>query len=310
MAAVQDTGRPGGQPRLAARSRRLGERAIIASLALAAGISILVTIGIVAALLFPTIEFFAEISPREFFTTTTWAPLFADAKFGVIPLLVGTLSITFWASLVALPLGLGTAVYLSEYAHPRVRATVKPALEVLTGIPTVVLGYFALTVFTPFLRGFWDIEVFNAFSAGVIVGVLLLPTVASLSEDAMRAVPNSLRQGAAGLGANRFQISVRVVIPAAISGIVASFVIGVSRAIGETTIVLLAAGQMARISLWPGESVQTMTSFIAATGSGDVPTGSIEYKTIFAVGLTLFVITLVLNILSIRLVRRFREVYE
>ncbi len=302
---------PGGRPRLAARSRRLGERAIIGALALAAVVSILVTAGIVIALLIPSIEFFGEISPGEFFTTAKWAPLFEPPAFGVLPLIAGTLSTTFWACLVCLPLGLGTAIYLSEYAHPRVRKTVKPVLEVLAGIPTVVLGYFALTFLTPLIRDIgWQVEIFNAFSAGIIIGILLLPTVASLSEDAMRAVPSALREGAYGLGSNRFQVSTRVIVPAAISGIIASFVLGVSRAIGETTIVLLAAGQLARASFWPGESALTMTAFIAGTGSGDVPTGSIEYKTIFAVGLTLFVITFALNIVAIRLVRRFREEYE
>jgi len=302
---------PGGQPRLAARSRRLGEKAIIASLAAAASVSVFVTIGILIALIVPSIEFLQEVSLSEFFGSTDWAPLFEPARFGVIPLLAGTLSITFWASLVALPCGLGTAIYLSQYASPRVRRIVKPTLEVLTGIPTVVLGYFALTFITPLLRDLgWQVEIFNAFSAGITVGILLLPTVASLSEDAMSAVPQSLKQGAVGLGANRFQVTIKVVIPAAISGIVGSFVIGVSRAIGETTIVLLAAGQMARVSLYPGESVQTMTAFIAAAGSGDIPTGSIEYKTIFMVGLTLFVITLALNAVAIRVVRRYREVYE
>ena len=301
----------GGRPRLAATSRRLGERAIIGALALAAVVSVLVTVGIVVALLVPTAEFFADISPAEFFGTADWAPLFEPPAFGVLPLIVGTLSTTFWACLVALPLGLGTAIYLSEYARPRVRRTVKPVLEVLAGIPTVVLGYFALTVLTPFLRDLgWQVEIFNAFSAGVIIGILLLPTVASLSEDAMTAVPSSLREGSFGLGANRFQVSTRVVVPAAISGIIASFVLAISRAIGETTIVLLAAGQLARVSFWPGESVMTMTAFIAGTGSGDVPTGSIEYKTIFAVGMTLFVLTFILNIISIRMVRRFREIYE
>ncbi len=301
----------GGRPRLAATSRRLGERAIIGALALAAVVSVLVTVGIVVALLVPSVEFFSEISFAEFFGTTEWAPLFEPPAFGVLPLIIGTLSTTFWACLVALPLGLGTAIYLSEYARPRVRKTVKPVLEVLAGIPTVVLGYFALTVLTPFLRDLgWQVEIFNAFSAGVIIGILLLPTVASLSEDAMTAVPSSLREGSFGLGANRFQVSTRVVVPAAISGIIASFVLAISRAIGETTIVLLAAGQLARVSFWPGESVMTMTAFIAGTGSGDVPTGSIEYKTIFAVGITLFVLTFILNIISIRMVRRFREIYE
>ncbi len=311
MAIASPTTEGGGRPRLAATSRRLGERAIIGALALAAVISVLVTVGIVIALLVPSIEFFSEISLAEFFGSADWAPLFEPPAFGVLPLIIGTLSTTFWACLVALPLGLGTAIYLSEYARPRVRRTVKPVLEVLAGIPTVVLGYFALTVLTPFLRDLgWQVEIFNAFSAGVIIGILLLPTVASLSEDAMTAVPSSLREGSFGLGANRFQVSTRVVVPAAISGIVASFVLAISRAIGETTIVLLAAGQLARVSFWPGESVMTMTAFIAGTGSGDVPTGSIEYKTIFAVGMTLFVLTFILNIISIRMVRRFREIYE
>lgn len=311
MAIAAPPRSPGGQPPLTARSRRLGERTIIGALALAAGVSVLVTVGILVALLLPSIEFFAEISPAEFFGTATWAPLFEPPAFGVLPLIVGTLSTTLWACLVCLPLGLGTAIFLSEYAPARVRATVKPVLEVLAGIPTVVLGYFALTVLTPTLRSLgWQVEIFNAFSAGIIIGILLLPTVASLSEDAMKAVPSALREGSFGLGANRFQVATRVVVPAATSGIIASFVLAVSRAIGETTIVLLAAGQLARTSFWPGDSVMTMTAFIAGTGSGDVPTGSIEYKTIFAVGLTLFAITLVLNIISIRLVRRFREVYE
>ena len=311
MAIASPPTEGGGRPRLAATSRRLGERAIIGALALAAVISVLVTVGIVIALLVPSIEFFSEISLAEFFGSADWAPLFEPPTFGVLPLIIGTLSTTFWACLVALPLGLGTAIYLSEYARPRVRRTVKPVLEVLAGIPTVVLGYFALTVLTPFLRDLgWQVEIFNAFSAGVIIGILLLPTVASLSEDAMTAVPSSLREGSFGLGANRFQVSTRVVVPAAISGIIASFVLAISRAIGETTIVLLAAGQLARVSFWPGESVMTMTAFIAGTGSGDVPTGSIEYKTIFAVGMTLFVLTFILNIILIRMVRRFREIYE
>ncbi len=293
------------------RRKRTGERVVIGTLASAAIVSILVTIGIVLALLVPSLEFFRDISLGEFFTTTTWAPLFTPPSYGVVPLLVGTLSTTFWACVICLPLGLGSAIYLSEYASRRVRAVVKPVLEVLAGIPTVVLGYFALTFLTPLLRSMgWQVDIFNAFSAGVIIGVLLLPTVASLSEDAMKAVPSSLREGSFGLGANRFQVSIRVVVPAAVSGIAASMVLAVSRAIGETTIVLIAAGQLAQTTLMPGDAVQTMTAFIAATGSGDVSVGTIAYKTIFAVGLTLFVITLALNIVAIRMVRRFREVYE
>ncbi len=284
---------------------------MIGALALCAAISILVTVGIVIALLVPSLQFFGEVSPVEFFTTTDWAPLFKPASFGVLPLIVGTLNTTLWACVVCLPLGLATAIYLSEYAHPKARAVIKPVLEVLAGIPTVVLGYFALTFLTPLLRTLgWQVEIFNAFSAGIIIGILLLPTVASLSEDAMKAVPSSLREGSFGLGANRFQVSTRVVVPAAISGIAASFVLAISRAIGETTIVLIAAGQLAQTTMRPGSTVETMTAFIAATGAGDVPVGSISYKTIFAVGLTLFVITFVLNIFAIRMVRRFREVYE
>ncbi len=284
---------------------------MIGALAVCAAISILVTIGIVVALLVPSLQFFGEVSPVEFFTSTDWAPLFKPASFGVLPLIVGTLNTTLWACLVCLPLGLATAIYLSEYAHPRARAVIKPVLEVLAGIPTVVLGYFALTFLTPLLRDLgWQVEIFNAFSAGIIIGVLLLPTVASLSEDAMKAVPSSLREGSFGLGANRFQVSTRVVVPAAISGIAASFVLAISRAIGETTIVLIAAGQLPQTTMRPGSTVETMTAFIAATGAGDIPVGSISYKTIFAVGLTLFVITFVLNIFAIRMVRRFREVYE
>jgi phosphate transport system permease protein len=298
-------------PRLRAKRRRWGEVAIKSLLGLCALVSVLTTAGIVAALLEPAIEFFREISLVEFFTAERWAPLFEPSSFGIRPLVVGTLSVTLWACLVAVPFGLGAAIYLSEYARPRVRRTLKPALEVLAGIPTVVFGYFALTFFTPLLRDVGiEVETFNALSAGIVMGIMLIPTVASLSEDAMSAVPQELRDGAYALGATRLQVSTRIVVPAAISGIVASFVLAVSRAIGETMIVLIAAGQLARVSFDPREAIETMTAFIAATGTGDVPTGSIEYKTIFAVGLTLFVITFVMNLVSIRLVRRYREIYE
>jgi phosphate transport system permease protein len=224
---------------------------------------------------------------------------------------VGTLSVTFWASLVFIPFGLGAAIYLSEYARPRVRRILKPALEVLAGIPTVVFGYFALTFFTPFLRDLGiEVDTFNALSAGIVMGIMLIPTVASLSEDAMGAVPQELRDGAYALGSSRVQVSTRIVVPAAVSGIVASYVLAISRGVGETMIVLIAAGQLARVTFDPREAIETMTAFIAATGTGDVPTGSIEYKTIFAVGLTLFVITFAMNLVAIRLVRRFREIYE
>ena len=247
----------------------------------------------------------------DFFSGDRWAPLFEPASFGVQPLLAGTLAVTFWACLVALPLGLGAAIYLSEYARPRARSILKPALEVLAGIPTVVYGFFALTFFTPLLQDVGiQVGTFNVLSAGLVMGVMLIPTVASVSEDAMSAVPQDLRDGAYGLGASRLQVSTRIVVPAAISGIIASYVLAISRAVGETMIVLIAAGGLAQITADPREPAQTMTAFIGATGLGDVPTGSIEYKTIFAVGLTLFVITFAMNIISIRLVRRFREIYE
>jgi phosphate transport system permease protein len=297
--------------RITQTRRRWGEQAIKGLLALCALVSVATTLGIVVALVEPALEFFDEVSVRDFLTGTEWTPLFEPARFGVVPLVAGTLAVTFWAMLVAMPLGLGAAIYLSEYARPRVRKTLKPALEVLAGIPTVVFGYFALLFVSPLLRDIGlNAEVFNVLSAALVIGVMLIPTVASLSEDAMTAVPHALRDGAYGLGASKFQVSTRIVVPAAISGIVASYVLAISRAVGETMIVLLAAGLQPRIDWNPLHSIETMTAFIAATGQGDVPTGSIEYKTIFAVGLTLFVITFALNIVAIRLVRRFREVYE
>jgi phosphate transport system permease protein len=297
--------------RLTASRRRYGETAIKGVLFLCATVSILTTVGIVVALAGPTIDFFGEVSIGEYFTGTRWAPLFSPSDFGVLPLVLGTLSTTFWACVVALPFGLGAAIYLSEYARPRSRRWLKPALEVLAGIPTVVYGYFALTFVTPLLRDVGlDVTIFNALSAGLVMGVMILPTVASLSDDAMTAVPMALREGAFGLGASRMQVSTRVVVPAALSGIVASFVLGISRAVGETMIVTIAAGQQPTLTLNPLQAIETMTTYIAQVGIGDVPTGSVEYKTIFAVGATLFVATFVMNYVSIRLVRKYREVYE
>ena len=291
---------------------RPGELVVQAVLFAAAVISVLTTVGIVLSLLLPALEFFGEVSPVDFFTGTTWAPLFLDAHFGVLPLVVGTLMISFWSSLVAFPLGVGVAIYLSEYAAPKATAFLKPILEILAAIPTVVLGYFALTFMTPFLRDQigLQVEVFNALSASLVLGIMLIPTIATLSEDAMAAVPRDLRDGGYALGADKLQVSTRIVVPAAISGIIAAFVLGFSRAVGETMIVLIAAGQLAQITFDPRQTIETITAFIGATGNGDVPTGSIEYKTIFAVGLTLFVMTLVMNLVSIRLVRKYREVYE
>ena len=293
---------------------RYGELVVRTILFVAALVAVATTVAIIAALLFPTVQFFQQVPITEFLFGTTWKPLISPQEFGVLPLVTATLVITVIASLVALPLGLGAAIYLSEYAHPRVRQSLKPTLEVLAGIPTVVYGFFALTFMTPILKAIVPGDslpgTFNALSAALIMGVMIIPTVASLSEDAMAAVPNSLRQGAYALGSNKRQVSTRVVVPAALSGIAASFILGISRAIGETMIVTVAAGLLAQLTFNPLEPMETMTAFIAATGNGDVPTGSIEYKTIFAVGSLLFVFTLLLNLLSIRLVRRFREVYE
>jgi phosphate transport system permease protein len=298
-------------PALRASRRRYGELAIKLVLALCALISVATTVGIVVALLAPSIDFFREISIWDFLTGTSWYPLFEPGSFGVLPLLVGTLLVTLWACIVCLPFGLGSAIYLSEYARPRTRKILKPALEVLAGIPTVVFGFFALTFVTPLLRDIGlQVDVFNALSAGIVMGVMLIPTVASLSEDAMTAVPQTLRDGAYALGSTKLQVATRTVVPAAVSGIVASFVLAISRAVGETMIVLIAAGQLPQLVFDPRAQIETMTAFIGATGNGDVPRGSIEYKTIFAVGITLFVMTFVLNVISIRLVRRFREVYE
>ena len=302
-------------PTLRRTRPRWGERAIFGALFLCAAVSILTTVAIVASLIEPTIEFFKEVPIGDFFTGKEWAPLFSPPAFGSLPIIVGTLSTTFWALIICIPFGLGAAIYLSEYAHPRVRGILKPVLEVLAGIPTVVYGFFALTFVTPLIQDlwFWSEDkpgIFNAFSAGIVMGIMILPTVASLSEDAMRAVPRGLREGAYGLGASRLQVATRVVVPAAISGIVASFVLGISRAVGETMIVLIAAGGTPNFTFDPREAVQTMTAFIASTGIGDVATGTTAYKTIFAVGSTLFVATFAMNLLSIRLVRRFREVYD
>ncbi len=292
---------------------RLGERVIEAVLFLAALISVLTTIGIIIAIIGPTIDFFQEpaVSLWDFLTGTEWTVLFADQNFGVLPLVTATLTTTVIALLVAIPIGLGAAIYLAEYASPRARKVLKPILEVLAGIPTVVYGFFALAFITPeLLQRFLEIGTFSMLSAGLVMGIMIVPTVASLSEDAMTAVPQSLRDGAYGLGSTRMQVATKVVVPAAISGIVAAFVLGISRAVGETMIVVLAAGSTPNLTLNPLEPAQTMTAFIAQAASGDQPTGSIGYESLFAVAALLFVITVVMNFISIRLVRRFRQEYE
>ena len=309
MTSADVTPRP--ELRLRAERRRIGEDVVKGVLALCAFVSVGTTVGIVIALFVPAFEFFREVPIGEFLTGTDWAPLFEPPSFGVLPLVSGTLLVTGIASVVGLPLGLGSAIYLSEYAGPRTRGFLKPALEILAGIPTIVFGYFALTFMTPLLRELGiDVQIFNALSAGLVMGVMLVPTVASLSEDAMASVPRDLRDGAYALGSTKVQVATRIVVPAAVSGIFASFVLAISRAIGETMIVLVAAGQQPNLTFDPREAVETMTAFIAATGAGDIPTGSLEYKTIFAVGATLFVLTLAMNVVAIRLVRKYREVYE
>jgi phosphate transport system permease protein len=268
-------------------------------------------VGIVVALFEPAIEFFRDVSIVDFLTGTDWAPLFEPASFGVLPLVAGTLLVTVCACLVCIPFGLGAAIYLSEYAQRRTRRILKPLLEILAGIPTVVYGYFALTFVTPRLQDLGlPVGVFSALSAGLVMGVMLLPTVASISEDSMAAVPRELRDGAYALGSTRLQVSTLIVVPAAISGIIASFVLAISRAVGETMIVLIAAGGQPNWTWNPLQAVQTMTAFVASVAQGDVATGTTAYKTIFAVGATLFVMTFAMNLVAIRLVRRFREVYE
>lgn len=282
---------------------------------LCAMVSVLTTVGIVYTLLTETLNFFKEVSLVEFFTSTKWAPLIAPKSYGVLPLMGGTFMITIIACLVAMPIGLASAIYLSEYAPNRVRKIVKPILEVLAGVPTIVYGYFALSFVTPLIQWFFgeiigiQVSIFNALSAGMVVGIMIIPMIASLSEDAMLAVPRSLRNGAYALGSTRFEVALKIVVPAALSGIISSFVLAFSRAIGETMIVTVAAGSTPKLTGNPLESIQTMTAYIVQVSLGDTPHGSLEYGSIFAVGLTLFVITLVLNLLAQYVSRRFREEY-
>lgn len=302
----------GEAPSLRSSSRRIGERMILSVLFGAAVVTVLTTVGIVVSLLFPAIQFFREIPIVNFLTGTQWTPNFQDTSYGVLPLVVGTLWTTGIALVVAVPLGLGAAMLLSEYATDRLRRVLKPVLEVLAGIPSVVYGFFALQFIGPeLLNGLLNLEVgtFNVLQAGLVLGIMIIPTVASLAEDAMSAVPQALRQGSAALGANRMQTTLKVVFPAAISGIIAAVVLGISRAVGETMIVAIAAGSRAQITADPREDAQTMTGYIASAATGENAVGSLAYNTLFAVGLALFAVTLLINAISIRLVRRFREVY-
>lgn len=297
-----------GTPARAAR-----ERAVGLLLFLTAALSVAITAAIIWSLFSEAINFFRdpEVTVAEFFTGTRWTPQFAEKHFGIWPLVNGTLMVTAGSALVALPLGMLSALYLSEFASPRTRSLLKPLLEILFGIPTVVYGYFALTFVTPLLRQFIPgISIFNALSASLVMGVMILPMVSSLSEDALHAVPDALRQGAYALGATRWEVASRVVVPAALSGVLASFILGISRAIGETMLVTIAAGQLAQLTLDPRDPIMTMTAYIVNVSLGDTPYGSIEYRSIFAVGLVLFLITLGVNVLSNWIVARYREVYQ
>jgi len=263
----------------------------------------------------PAIEFFRDVSIVDFLTGTSWTPTFAQKSYGVLPLVVGTLLVTSIALVIAIPLGIGSAIYLAEYASDRARTLLKPVLELLAGVPTVVYGFVALFALNPILQKYWPggsgPSFQNLLVAGIAMGVMIVPTIASISEDAMSAVPHSLREGAYALASTKMQVATRVVVPAAISGIVAAVVLGISRAIGETMIVTIAGGLISsEVDFNPLHAIETMTAYIAAVSSGDIPVGSIEYKSVFAVGLLLFVVTFVLNAFSIRLVRKFREVYE
>jgi phosphate transport system permease protein len=295
--------------------RRPGETVIQGLLVLAAAVSIATTVGIVVALAGPTVEFFQSVSLREFFVGTRWTPTFTPESYGVLPLVVSTVITTLIAVAIAIPLGLGTAIYLAEYATDRTRRALKPVIEVLAGVPTVVYGFFALFALNPILQRWWPGDEGPAFQnlliAGIVIGIMIIPTVASVSEDAMSAVPRSLREGAYALASSPMQVATRVVVPAAISGIVASFVLGISRALGETMIVAIAGGLTSdRIQTDPTEGAATLTAFIANIASGDIPVDSLDYRSVFAVGALLFAFTFVLNLISIRMVRRFREVYE
>ncbi len=273
--------------------------------------SVFVTFGIIAVLFFETYEFFKEVSIIDFLIDTQWTPLFAEKHFGILPLFAGTFLSTVIAMAVSLPIGLISAIYLSEYASEKLRAVIKPILEVLAAVPTVVYGYFALLFVTPILQKFIpDLSGFNSLSPGIVMGIMIIPIIASLSEDAMHAVPMTLREGALALGSTKFQVSIKVVLPAAFSGIAASFILGVSRAVGETMIVAIAAGQQPRLTLNPLVPIETVTAYIVQVSLGDTPTGTIEYKTIFAAGMSLFVVTFFLNMISYWLKKRFREEYE
>jgi phosphate transport system permease protein len=296
---------------LVASKKRWGEKILRLVFFLCAFISVVTTICVIAILAYETLSFFQEVSVTEFLFGTEWRPLLEPKAYGILPLLAGTMLIVIGSSLVALPVGLACAVYLSEFASDRARSIVKPILEILAGIPTVVYGYFALTFVTPGLRLMLDdVQIFNAASAAIVVGIMVLPMVASLCDDALRSVPGSLREGAYSVGATSYEVTARIVVPAALSGIFAAFVLAVSRAIGETMAVTLAAGATPNLTLNPLESIQTMPAYIVQVSLGDTPSGGLAYKTLFAVASLLFTITLIMNLLANKVMRKFQEVYD
>lgn len=293
------------------KKSRKGENIIEKGLMAVSAITVAVTALIVVLLFTETFQFFSEVSIVEFFTGTKWTPTLKPQHFGILPLVTGTLMIAVGSSIISLPIGLGSAIYLSEYANPKVRQVIKPLLELLAGVPSIVYGFFALTTITPFLQSILpNTEVFNAASASIAVGIMTIPMVASLSEDAMMAVPDSIRKGAYALGATKFEVSTKVIIPATISSIASAFVLAVSRAIGETMIVAIAAGQNPTMSLNPLHSIQTMTGFMVNLALGDIQQGTLEFKTIFAVGALLFTMTLLMNLTARAIVKKFQEVYQ
>lgn len=292
-------------------SKKHTERAIEGGLKLSAILTVATTLAILYVLISESTLFFKEVSIWEFLTETRWTPLFASKHFGILPLLTGTMLTTAIAIFVALPLGLSIAVYLSEYSKPKFRRSVKPVLEILAAVPTVVYGYFALMTVTPALKVLLPgISGFNSLSAGIVMGIMIIPLISSLSEDAMQSVPISLREASVGMGATKFQTSFKVIVPAAFSGIVVSVILAISRAIGETMIVAIAAGQQPRLTLDPTVAIETITTYIVQVSLGDVQHGSIEYQTIFAAGITLFIFTFALNSVSFWLKKRFKENYE
>jgi phosphate transport system permease protein len=291
--------------------KKSGERIIEKALALSGLITILTTVGIIWVLISESWGFFAEIPLTDFLFDTEWTPLFTNKHYGILPLLSGTFLTTMIAMLTALPMGLIIAVYLSEYANKDLRRMLKPALEILAAVPTVVYGFFALTVVTPFLQQFIPgVGSFNALSAGLVMGIMIIPVISSLSEDALYAVPKSLREASYGMGATKFQTSFKVVVPAASSGILVSVILGIARAVGETMVVAIAAGQQPNLTADPRQAVETITAYIVQVSLGDVQHGSMEYKTIFAAGITLFIFTFLLNNVSFWVKKKYQEKYE